>query len=100
MAGISPRPHASSDSHARLCTGVWRNMIYKSFRLHTVIRILLLSASLLLLFTLITQSKLYATTTFVVLIILYQVFSLIRYVERTNLELGRFLRSIRYADFS
>jgi len=75
-------------------------MIYKSFRLKIVARILLLAASLFLLFLLINQTTLYATTTFMAIFIAYQVFSLIRYVERTNLELSRFLRSIRYADFS
>ncbi|HEV8537308.1 MAG TPA: ATP-binding protein [Bacteroidota bacterium] len=75
-------------------------MIYKSFRLNAVLRTLLLAASILLLFTLITQTRLYATTTFVALFIVYQIFSLIRFVERTNFELSRFLRSIRYADFS
>src|SRR3990172_6382809 len=38
--------------------------------------------------------------TVVALVILYQIYELIRHVERTNFELSRFLRSIRYADFS
>lgn len=75
-------------------------MISKSFRLNTIVRILLLATSLFLLLTLVAHTGLYATMTFVALFVVYQVFSLIRYVERTNLELSRFLRSIRYADFS
>jgi nitrogen fixation/metabolism regulation signal transduction histidine kinase len=75
-------------------------MIYNSFRAGAVLRIVLLAASLLLLSTLLSQARLYATTAFVALLIVYQVVSLIRYVERTNLDLSRFLRSIRYGDFT
>jgi len=75
-------------------------MISKSFRLSAILRVVLLAASLFVLFVLLTQARLYATTAFIALFIVYQVYSLIRYVERTNFELSRFLRSIRYADFS
>lgn len=75
-------------------------MNYNSFRLNTALRILLLAASLFLLLTLINRTTLYATTAFMAVVVVFQVVSLIRYVERTNLELSRFLRSIRYADFS
>ena len=75
-------------------------MASKSFRLHVVARALGLGITLFVLFYLLSQTNLYATSTVIALIIMYQMYDLIRYVERTNLELSRFLRSIRYADFS
>jgi two-component system, NtrC family, nitrogen regulation sensor histidine kinase NtrY len=75
-------------------------MVFKSFRLNVIGRVGLLGGALILLFYLLTQTNLYATATVIALIIVYQVYELIHYVERTNLELGRFLRSVRYADFS
>jgi two-component system nitrogen regulation sensor histidine kinase NtrY len=75
-------------------------MASRSFRLSVIARSLALGGTLFLLFYLFTQTNLYATATVVALVIIYQMFELIRYVERTNFELSRFLRSIRYADFS
>lgn len=72
----------------------------KSFRLHVVVRATVLGGTLFLLFYLLSQTSLYATATVVAFICVYQIYALIHYVERTNLELSRFLRSIRYADFS
>ena len=75
-------------------------MGFKSFRLMVVTRCIVLGATLFLLFYLLTQTSLYATSIVVVLIVVYQVYALIHYVERTNFELTRFLLSIRYSDFS
>ncbi len=75
-------------------------MAFRSFRLNVIARAITLGGTLFLLFYLFIQTNLYATAAVVALIILYQMYELIRYVERTNLELSRFLRSIRYADFS
>ncbi len=75
-------------------------MVFKSFRLNVVVRCIVLSATLFLLFYLVTQTSLFATSAVIVLVILYEIYALIRYVERTNNELSRFLLSIRYADFS
>jgi nitrogen fixation/metabolism regulation signal transduction histidine kinase len=41
-----------------------------------------------------------AAAIFVILIIVYQIFTLIRYVTKTNRDLTRFLQSIKYSDFS
>jgi len=75
-------------------------MVFKSFRLNVMVRCILLGTTLFLLFYLITQTTLYATSTVVLLIVIYQVSALIYFVEKTNHELTRFLLSIRYADFS
>src|SRR3989339_1054626 len=100
MAGMSRRRQRSWGLRARHSTGAWRSMASKSFRLNTIARVIALGASLFVLFYLFSQTTLYATATVVALVILYQIYELIRHVERTNFELSRFLRSIRYADFS
>jgi two-component system nitrogen regulation sensor histidine kinase NtrY len=75
-------------------------MVFKSFRLNVVVRCIVLGATLFLLFYLLTQTNLYVTSTVISLIVFYQIYALIHYVEKTNQELTRFLLSIRYADFS
>ena len=75
-------------------------MLSKRFWLNVVARVTLLCASICLFFFLIFQTGFYATATLTVLIVVYQTVALIRYVTRTNADLGRFVRSIQYDDFS
>jgi nitrogen fixation/metabolism regulation signal transduction histidine kinase len=75
-------------------------MASRSFRLNVIARSLLLGGTLFLLFYLFNQTNLYATESVIILVVVYEIYALIRYVDRTNVELSRFLRSIRYADFS
>lgn len=75
-------------------------MIYKSFRLNCVFRILFLSSTFFLFFYLLFKTALYSATFIVGAIILYQIYALIRYVEKTNRDLTRFFQSIKYSDFS
>ena len=75
-------------------------MTFKHFRLNCAVRVILLTASILLLAYLVLATSLYATTVVVGVAILVQMVSLIHYVEKTNRELTRFLSSIRYSDFS
>lgn len=74
-------------------------MVYKNFKINTVVRVILLSASVFLFFySLETHYR--VTPILIALIILFQVFSLIRYVDRTNRELASFLESIRFSEFT
>jgi signal transduction histidine kinase len=75
-------------------------MVYKNFRLHCILRVILLGASIYLFFYLLLQTTLYATIVIVASIILYQIYSLIHYVEKTNRDLTRFLEAIKHTDFS
>ena len=75
-------------------------MVYKRFSLLIFFKTLLLCISIFALFYLITESHLYATTFILVLVIIYQVYSLTHFVQRTNREIAKFFNSIRYADFS
>jgi two-component system nitrogen regulation sensor histidine kinase NtrY len=74
-------------------------MVFKQFRYHIVIRVLLLTATCLALF--VTLNSAFTFTPILVAgLIIYQVWSLIRYVDRTNRELASFLESIRYSEFT
>lgn len=75
-------------------------MVYKSFRINCIVRTLLLSVSILLFFYLLFQTALYTAIFIVGITIIYQIYGLIHYVERTNRDLARFFQSIKYEDFS
>ena len=73
----------------------------RSFRARVVLRVLLLGATLWLLFHMTAEGWSYpAVTVAAGLLLLFQIFGLVRFVDRTNRELARFLAAIRYADFS
>ncbi len=75
-------------------------MVFKSFRLICVLRIIILAATILLLVYLISETSLVATSLIVGATIVAQVVSLVHYVDKTNRDLTRFLASIKYSDFS
>ena len=75
-------------------------MIFKQFRIICSLRIFLLVGSIFILFYLVFKTPLYAITTIVGILIVFQIFSLIRYIEKTNRDLHRFLQAIKYEDFS
>jgi len=75
-------------------------MVYKNFRINCLIRIILLGATIYLLLYLYLQTALYATMLIVAAIIVYQIYALLLYVEKTNKDLTRFLQAIKYTDFS
>jgi two-component system nitrogen regulation sensor histidine kinase NtrY len=78
----------------------WKSMVFKNFRVNIILRVFLLCAVFYAFIHLISMTRLYATAVLVGLVILYQVYSLIRYVETTNRKLTTFLQSIKYSDFS
>jgi len=74
-------------------------MGFKQFRFNIVLRVLLLTSTCLALF--ITLNSTFTFTPVLVAgLIIYQVWSLIKYVDRTNRELAGFLESIRYSEFT
>jgi nitrogen fixation/metabolism regulation signal transduction histidine kinase len=75
-------------------------MVFKSFRFICILRVIILSLFLFLFFTLLFQTQLYAALFITGIIIVYQIYSLIHYVEKTNRDLTRFFQSIKYQDFS
>nr|NQU90179.1 GHKL domain-containing protein [Bacteroidota bacterium] len=75
-------------------------MVFKSFRLHVIMRVIILVISVLLLFYLFNNTQ-YTVSAFILgLLIAYQIYALVLYVEQTNRKLTGFLQSIRHADFS
>ncbi|MDH5715466.1 MAG: ATP-binding protein [Candidatus Aminicenantes bacterium] len=75
-------------------------MVYKSFRVNCIIRVLLLGATLCGFFYFLFKTTQYAALYIIGAFILYQIYSLIHYVEKTNRDLARFFQSIEYSDFS
>lgn len=71
----------------------------KNFRVNLIARVILLTITIAIFFYLFSGSaQLILLITFA-LIVLFQTFYLIKYVDRTNRELKYFLESIRYSDF-
>lgn len=75
-------------------------MGFNGFRLQVILRVLLLGISLFAISFLLLVAHFPYTALLVTGLVVLQVFSLIRYLERTNRNLTRFLTAIRYADFS
>jgi two-component system nitrogen regulation sensor histidine kinase NtrY len=72
----------------------------RRFRLQCLIRVVVLALSIGAFVFVVTETRLYAFSILLGLAVLYQVISLVLYVERTNRELARFLLALRYHDFS
>jgi two-component system nitrogen regulation sensor histidine kinase NtrY len=75
-------------------------MVFRQFRLQCTFRVLLLGVTLFLFVSLIIQTKWYAVVLVCGGLVLYQLYGLIRFIEKTNRDLTRFLQSIQYSDFS
>ena len=75
-------------------------MIIWRFRAALLVRLVLLFATLFILVHLVTTARYVATTALVALAAVVQALAMVRLVDRTNLELTRFLQSIRHRDFS
>jgi two-component system, NtrC family, nitrogen regulation sensor histidine kinase NtrY len=74
-------------------------MIYKKFRINILIRILLLGITVFL-FLLSLKTHFYITPVLVGLLIIFQIYSLFQFADKTNRELASFLESIRYSEFT
>jgi nitrogen fixation/metabolism regulation signal transduction histidine kinase len=72
----------------------------KRFYINCIVRVLLLSGSICLLAYLVFKTEFIAASILLGLLIVYQIFALIRYVTKTNKDLNRFLLSIKHSDFS
>jgi two-component system nitrogen regulation sensor histidine kinase NtrY len=74
-------------------------MIYKNFRINIIVRIIILAATVFLFFISL-EINFHITPFLVGAMILIEIFTLIRYVDRTNRDLTSFLESIRFAEFT
>ena len=75
-------------------------MVYRRFRINCVLRVIALSTTLALFFFLLFKTTLHAALFILGVVILYQSYALIHYVEKTNRDLTRFFQSIKFSDFS
>ncbi len=75
-------------------------MAYNNFRINFIVRTLLLVLSIFAFFYLLFKTELSMTMALVGILIGFQVFAMIHYVDRTNRVLNNFLESIRYSDFT
>ena len=75
-------------------------MVYKNFRLQCTLRVLLIGLTMYGFFYVLSQTHLYVTSVILGVIIVFEIVSLIQYVETTNRDLTRFFESVKHADFS
>ena len=75
-------------------------MGFKNFRFWIIIRVLLITANLLLLVILASRPQHEITAFIIGFFALVQIIALIRFIERTNRKLTQFLESIRHSDFT
>lgn len=74
-------------------------MVFKNFRIHIIVRVILLAATIYLLFHTL-KSNLFIAPVIVAVVVIFQVASLIRFLDRTNRELTSFLQSVRFSEFT
>lgn len=75
-------------------------MAFKRFRAICIVRVILLAATLFSALLAASSLRLWTLVVFLTALSAYQVYSLIKFVERANRDLTRFFQSIRYEDFS
>lgn len=75
-------------------------MIFRTFKVNCVVRIVGIAINAGILAWLMVNTVLYATMTLALIVLILQTFSLIRYVDRSNRDLIRFLDAVKHTDFS
>jgi two-component system nitrogen regulation sensor histidine kinase NtrY len=75
-------------------------MAFKNFRVQITARVAALALTMAAFGYALAETSLVATAVLIGALMMYQIWSLIRFVERTNRQLTRFLDAIRYQDFS
>jgi two-component system nitrogen regulation sensor histidine kinase NtrY len=74
-------------------------MVYKNFRFNLIIRICLFTVSVFLFFFFLYKEA-HITPVLLLSVIALQIYSLYRYVDKTNRDLASFLESIRFSEFT
>lgn len=72
----------------------------KHFRIQSILRILFLCFNIILLVITIPRTNTLAIPTLLGILAVYQVVSLVHYVEKISCDLTRFLESVKHSDFS
>lgn len=74
-------------------------MGFSNFRLNIILRVVILTASIFLFYLTFRTNYFFAPVAIIVLI-LFQIYALIKYVDKTNHELTTFLESLRFSEFT
>jgi nitrogen fixation/metabolism regulation signal transduction histidine kinase len=74
-------------------------MVFKNYRISIIVRVILLAVTVFLLFYSLDINY-FVAPVIVAVIVIFQVASLIRYLDKTNRELTSFLQSIRFSEFT
>jgi two-component system, NtrC family, nitrogen regulation sensor histidine kinase NtrY len=75
-------------------------MVFRNFRINSLVRILLLVASIFIFVYTILQYSYHITPFLIGLLIIIQVILLFKYIDKVNRDLTTFLESIRFSEFS
>lgn len=75
-------------------------MVYKKFRVVCALQVVGIAATLGLFAFVLFRTQLSAALVLLGLVIVYQVYSLLHYVDKTNRDLTRFFESVKYGDFT
>ncbi len=75
-------------------------MAYNKFRIYVTIQVVLIAVAVFIALYLYFRTEFIATLFLIGAVILFQVINLIRYVEKTNRELNRFLQAMKHEDYS
>jgi len=75
-------------------------MKINKFRLNILLRLFIIIITIIFAVYLFFKAEYYYGFSIVSLIFIYEVYSLFRFVDRTNLELARFLKSVKHSDTS
>ena len=74
-------------------------MVFRNFRLVAIFRILLLTATIFLFFYTLTLEY-FITPFLIALVIVFQIYLIFKYIDKTNRDLASFLESIRFSEFT
>ena len=74
-------------------------MDFKNFRFNIIARVLVITLTVFIFINLLDKGDIIIPS-LIVLLLMFQIISLIKYLEKTNRELAGFLNSIKYDDFS
>jgi nitrogen fixation/metabolism regulation signal transduction histidine kinase len=74
-------------------------MVYKNFRINLIVRISFFALSVFLFFFFLDRET-HITPVLILFLISLQIYSLFRYIDKTNRDLAGFLESIRFSEFT
>ena len=74
-------------------------MVFRNFRFVAIFRILLLTATIFLFFYTLTLEY-FITPFLIALVVIFQIYLIFKYLDKTNRDLTSFLESIRFSEFT